>query len=351
MAEAHCILPQLYLGSMEAAHDGEYLGRENITHIVTVAKGIDPKYLNRYRYLCIDILDMPSENILQHLDTTYEYIRDAMAQGGNVLVHCHMGISRSATVVIAYLMRTMGISMEMAYEMVRDKRNIVYPNKGFLRQLGKYEEMGYKVTFDHATYRRFNMAREAENRGATTTRRDSNGGDHINIPICVKGGQTKPSPTGGHNSTQTGYRCKSCRTVLFTTEVMIPHQPGENAGYIRFPGKHGGHQGSSQCVVIPISETHNASYSERRYLEVRGGAASTGGLNQSSAQCTSYFIEPLKWIRGVIDGEHQGRIDCHKCGTKLGSYDWSGSACSCTRWITPAFMVHKSKVDPVKISS
>ncbi|KAJ1969914.1 tyrosine protein phosphatase yvh1 [Dispira parvispora] len=338
---------------MEAAYDGEYLERENITHIVTMARGIDPKYLHRYRYLCVDILDMPSENILQHLDITYEFIRDAITQGGNVLVHCHMGISRSATVVIAYLMKTMGIPMEMAYEMVRDKRNIVYPNKGFLKQLEKYDEMGCSVSSKSATYRRFNVAREAEKRSAPT-RGDSNGGGHINIPISIKGGQTRPSPTGGHNATQTGYRCKTCRTVLFTTEVVIPHQPGENAGQTRFPGKHGGLQKGNQCVVIPISETHNASYSERRYLEVRNDTGSAGGHNPSGAQCTSYFIEPLKWIRGVMDGEHQGRIDCHKCGTKLGSYDWSGSACSCTRWVTPAFMSSSVLFDmgnPTVISS
>ena len=50
-----------------------------------------------------------------------------------------MGVSRSATAVIAYLIRFKGLTADKAYDLVREKRTIASPNDGFLNQLKKYE--------------------------------------------------------------------------------------------------------------------------------------------------------------------------------------------------------------------
>lgn len=55
------------------------------------------------------------------------------------LVHCKMGVSRSASTVIAYAMKEYGWSLEKAYNFVKQKRNITRPNPGFMRQLAEYE--------------------------------------------------------------------------------------------------------------------------------------------------------------------------------------------------------------------
>lgn len=55
------------------------------------------------------------------------------------LVHCKMGVSRSATTVIAYAMKEFGWSLEKAYNFVKQKRSITRPNPGFMRQLAEYE--------------------------------------------------------------------------------------------------------------------------------------------------------------------------------------------------------------------
>lgn len=55
------------------------------------------------------------------------------------LVHCKMGVSRSASTVIAYAMKEYGWSLEKAYNFVKQKRNITRPNAGFMRQLAEYE--------------------------------------------------------------------------------------------------------------------------------------------------------------------------------------------------------------------
>lgn len=62
-------------------------------------------------------------------------------QGSRVLVHCKMGVSRSGSTVIAYAMKEYGWSLERALGHVRERRPIVHPNPGFMRQLELYQGM------------------------------------------------------------------------------------------------------------------------------------------------------------------------------------------------------------------
>ena len=57
---------------------------------------------------------------------------------GNVLVHCRAGISRSATLVLAFLMKSRRWRMKRALEHLRACRPIVKPNEGFMEQLKHY---------------------------------------------------------------------------------------------------------------------------------------------------------------------------------------------------------------------
>ncbi|UZJ51242.1 hypothetical protein CBS101457_000562 [Exobasidium rhododendri] len=68
-----------------------------------------------------------------------------------------------------------------------------------------------------------------------------------------------------------------------------------------------------------------------------------------STQCSSYFVEPLAWMAALKAGEITGRLNCPnaRCGAKLGSWDWAGMQCACGAWVTPAFALHKSKVDEI----
>ncbi|KAE8354286.1 protein-tyrosine phosphatase-like protein [Aspergillus coremiiformis] len=68
-------------------------------------------------------------------------------QGGGVLVHCGKGISRSATIVIAYLMRTRHMALHDALEMVRQMRR-VKPSAAFMDQLAVWEKVEYEIWED-----------------------------------------------------------------------------------------------------------------------------------------------------------------------------------------------------------
>jgi protein-tyrosine phosphatase len=67
-----------------------------------------------------------------------EFIKAAVDKGQNVLVHCFAGVSRSCTIVIAYLVRFFGMEVYSALNFVKRKRPWVNPNYGFYAQLKKY---------------------------------------------------------------------------------------------------------------------------------------------------------------------------------------------------------------------
>ena len=80
-------------------------------------------------YLKLDIEDKSHQSLVEYFDEVTAFIRkDRMT---NVLVHCRSGMSRSASLVIAYIMKTKGASCQDAYEYVKHKRSIVLPNEGF----------------------------------------------------------------------------------------------------------------------------------------------------------------------------------------------------------------------------
>lgn len=90
--------------------------------------------------------DVPDANLLAILDDSCDWIEQSINNGdGGVLVHCHLGQSRSASIVIAYMMRKQGLTYEEALEKVKRKRSLVKPNVGFVKQLQLWGEMGCTI--------------------------------------------------------------------------------------------------------------------------------------------------------------------------------------------------------------
>ncbi|KAJ3553063.1 hypothetical protein NM688_g3818 [Phlebia brevispora] len=154
-SKASLILPRLYLSSFRIASDEDELVTLGITHVVSVLE-YPPEYTNdKFKTLHIKIEDTLESNILEHLQTTTEFIRTALEENetNKVLVHCMMGVSRSATVVCAYLVATTPMVASEAIEFVRRKRSIVHPNNSFQQQLEKYafEFYGKSIKTKRAT--------------------------------------------------------------------------------------------------------------------------------------------------------------------------------------------------------
>lgn len=159
----------LYLGSLTAVNDVDLLREHRITHIVQV---IDIPWLpqaekNGFTCYRIDIVDHSSADLRPHLEAVCNHIDKILRNGQSVLVHCQQviatlcrslfpsidlileprqGVSRSAAVVIAYLIRNKGMSYDNAYDFLKRKRACIKPNPGFVKALQDWESAWRKPT-------------------------------------------------------------------------------------------------------------------------------------------------------------------------------------------------------------
>lgn len=68
----------LWLGDMTGAYNRFALRKNGITHILTVAQGIMPKFPTQFQYKLISILDCPSANIKKHFQPCIKFLKDAI---------------------------------------------------------------------------------------------------------------------------------------------------------------------------------------------------------------------------------------------------------------------------------
>ncbi|KAI5722108.1 hypothetical protein M8J76_003849 [Diaphorina citri] len=145
------IVPNVFLGPYLVASrtKRDYLRSQGITHIICVRQNIEanfirPNFPEDFVYLTLDIADNLNENILHHFSTVYNFIEQCLRLGGRVLIHGNQGISRSATLVIAYVMQKYNLSTKDALFLIQSKRLCVGPNLMFLNQLNEFEPI-YKA--------------------------------------------------------------------------------------------------------------------------------------------------------------------------------------------------------------
>ncbi|XP_039292990.1 protein phosphatase Slingshot isoform X3 [Nilaparvata lugens] len=133
------IFPHVYLGSEWNASNLDELNKNGVCHILNVTREIDNFFPGMFDYLNIRVYDDEKTDLLLHLENTFKYITKAQKEGSKVLVHCKMGVSRSASVVIAYAMKAYNWDLKKAIEYVQKKRNCIKPNKSFITQLETYQ--------------------------------------------------------------------------------------------------------------------------------------------------------------------------------------------------------------------
>eukprot|EP01102_Stenamoeba_stenopodia_P002096 TRINITY_DN11857_c0_g1_i1.p1 TRINITY_DN11857_c0_g1~~TRINITY_DN11857_c0_g1_i1.p1 ORF type:complete len:194 (+),score=39.36 TRINITY_DN11857_c0_g1_i1:159-740(+) len=130
------VLDRVYLGSQDAAANLEGMLAANITHVLNVATGIKPLFEDKFIYRNVEILDLPEVAIDQYFDECFGFIDEALKMpNGAVLVHCNAGVSRSASIVIGYVMKTKQLPYEAAHDLVKQARSQIRPNEGFVKRL------------------------------------------------------------------------------------------------------------------------------------------------------------------------------------------------------------------------
>eukprot|EP00026_Physarum_polycephalum_P007383 Phypoly_transcript_07442.p1 GENE.Phypoly_transcript_07442~~Phypoly_transcript_07442.p1 ORF type:complete len:402 (+),score=79.49 Phypoly_transcript_07442:219-1424(+) len=130
----------LYLGSHDHAKSKQQLKDLGISYIVNMAGELENEFPDDFKYLSVKLDDTSGDNIAEHFEKTLKFIEDAQAASAKVLVHCAMGISRSSSIVIAYLMRVKGWSYEESHQFVKSMRSCIKPNPGFMTQLVEFEK-------------------------------------------------------------------------------------------------------------------------------------------------------------------------------------------------------------------
>ncbi|XP_013862678.1 dual specificity protein phosphatase 26 [Austrofundulus limnaeus] len=143
VSHADEVWPRLYIGDQQSAEILADLSQRRFTHILNAAHSKRNGQPEMYEgmnitYMGIEARDSWDYDMSVNFHAAADFIHRALSRGGKVLVHCHVGVSRSATLVLAYLMLRENLPLVEAICAVKNNRGVI-PNRGFLRQLIKLD--------------------------------------------------------------------------------------------------------------------------------------------------------------------------------------------------------------------
>merc|ERR1719461_922244 len=123
------ILPNVFLGSEKAACNKDLLTRNKITNILCIGWELRKPHENFFEYLYYgNILDAAEQELIHLFEECHKFMENALIENrGKILVHCQLGVSRSATIIISYLMRLNNWRFQEAYEWAKFRRQYVDP--------------------------------------------------------------------------------------------------------------------------------------------------------------------------------------------------------------------------------
>lgn len=131
--------PDLLIGNVDTARDRRQLAALRVTHILDMSGEVEYEPPPGVVRLCLAVPDVEDFDIRQAFARSNAFIWHALDGGGRVLVHCRYGVSRSAAVVLAYLLSYEGMSYADALRDLTHGRPVVCPNRGFARCLAAYQ--------------------------------------------------------------------------------------------------------------------------------------------------------------------------------------------------------------------
>jgi len=132
------VLPRVFLGNAASSANLIGLQRAGTTHVVNATATLPNHFEGTLSYLRLPLNDSLDDDLTPHLERACRFMSEALEHGGSVLVHCQQGVSRSASVVLAFCVRECGMELDAAKEMVHRLRWI-WPNEAFKQQLRQFE--------------------------------------------------------------------------------------------------------------------------------------------------------------------------------------------------------------------
>ncbi|ETO35768.1 hypothetical protein RFI_01294 [Reticulomyxa filosa] len=168
------VLPRIYMGPSSVAQNSEVLEKHGITHVLAIGWDLKAHFPDKFKYLLINkVEDRPGFFLIPYFAQAFEFMDSCLndppsskeeksttnvtskkkankQSQDRVFVHCHKGLSRSASIIIAYEMHKHQRSFESVYNDIRKSRSFIMPNIGFQVQLQAFHRCNYSL--DAATY-------------------------------------------------------------------------------------------------------------------------------------------------------------------------------------------------------
>ena len=158
----NCVIDkQIYIGSAIQAKNWKIIRQLHITHVINASVEHECVFKDELKYLHVEVEDSHDEKIhrtfkraLEFMNQAFEEYREASMKDSSdfsvvvvpaacppvFFIHCNLGISRSSSILIAYLICKYKLCLYAAFNYVKDKRLQIAPNYSFLRQLKEFEE-------------------------------------------------------------------------------------------------------------------------------------------------------------------------------------------------------------------
>ncbi|KAF7477373.1 hypothetical protein GHT09_011560 [Marmota monax] len=111
------------------------LSQPSVTSVLEVVNAI----YEDIQYTQVPVADAPISELYDFFDPIADHIHSVEMKQGCTLLHCAAGVSCSATLCLAYLMKYHAMSLLDAHTWTKSCRPIIRPNTGFWEQLIHYE--------------------------------------------------------------------------------------------------------------------------------------------------------------------------------------------------------------------
>lgn len=374
----------LYLSNFDAASDKEQLKKMNISHIVTVfAAQSCIQFPEEFVYLQVPVGDFHYENLIQYFPACCQFIDDALKQGNKVLVHCAHGVSRSATIVLSYLLKnhttwsststpssdetlpitslspspssfsvppslalqtaTSNLSSCLSY--VQSKRSQVLPNPSFMEQLLLWNLLNHSLPSTNSlpsflsTYSP-PLTTTLSNTTPTpyTFREHTLPSSHLSVRIYL----TKALAMQWKKVEHT-------KEGNFVTEEEISNlfESIENEEQIK--------SSSEKEIKIMCKGCGNLLCNRQDIMEHFKGLPPHDRPEllqkkpKHELECSGFYIRPMKWMGNEIFTSSFGPevkiLKCTGCSCNVGSWSWESHVCSCGTVVSPAFILSLDSIN------
>jgi len=273
------ITENIFLGGIEALDKCDDTGISYILTLDVVVPYLKSK--NILNHHVIDVTDEEHSDLLSFLPGALKFLEDCHSDHGKVLVHCRHGVSRSATVVIAWIMKHKSKSVADALALVQKARPPCKPNNGFMRQLVLFEFMQCSVNPLLPNYILFLAKHDSQ-------------------------GLVTQDVTYDASQSRIKYKCRKCRVLVCIGDQVLGHTTGLSPDWCPRPCESTPSPNCSKGIFI-VDPQLIVTRSEKLF------SRSTEGYN------------------------------CRKCGSKIGNIGLA--SCSCGASVSRGIWINSSKVD------